>query len=107
MSLEAADKVLLGRSSSGVWRKRGERLDSVTDKEKLSSFGLKQAYQAIEERYGEKARRFLNALTETGWRERINVAEASKVAGISRKTGDKYLRKLKFELEKKLPARKK
>ena len=74
---------------------------------RVADLDLKQAYQKIIDRYGEKAQRFLEALKKTGWARRNNIKEASEMAQISRPTAYKYLREFALELEKSVTAKEK
>lgn len=73
----------------------------------VSSLAGKRAYQKIVDKHGEKARIFLEALPESGWKNKINITEASNVAKISRVTAHKWLDEYKrtYGLEIKKPTK--
>jgi hypothetical protein len=89
VSLNEADRILLSleRSSSRVWRQKGERLEENRGRDNISYLDIKRAFLQVKERHGEKGERFLKALPETGF----NITKASKIAGISRQMGHRYL----------------
>ena len=73
----------------------------------VSSLVAKRVYKKTIDRHGEKARIYLDALPESGWKNKINIKEASELAEISRPTAYKWLKEYKreYELEIKKPTK--
>ena len=93
----------------GIWKRDEEmqeksravgivKNDNDSSKANVSFLDARRAYEIAETRYGEKGRRFLDGLKESG-----QVKEASQRAGISRQMGHKHL----IEIRKISPTKKK
>lgn len=61
----------------------------------VSHLDIRRAYKLAKSRWGERGQRFLDALAKD-----LTVDKASREAGVSRQTGQKYLREIRKELRK-------